>query len=432
MKYARDVTLTCPECLYNANPITATHCEHCGASLTRTSFPAVSSPTAPSPRSQAESSMTLDQQRFAKSLPPAKKRSRKTFGRWVLPLLLVLGATELLLLGLAWVFFRNQPMSPTGGIGSSLGNSPSISSSCIAPGSQQQDRAAYTQICSAMREVLGVPEGQFFYGGAMGAAAMRSPQVVKNILQHHPEFRLRYLDPLSAAPDSGTGIKMVLNGDLSFAESQRALREPEYNLAESRGFKLKQIPVAITGIVFYVNPGLKIKGLSYNQLQAIYTGRVNNWQELGGPNLAIVPVSQDQTVQGGNLSLLMEGLDPEEQRLADSVLKVRDTTTAMRRVASTPGAIGYGVQATSASQRTIRLIGVARGNSRNFVEPVTSNGKINKEVIRDGSYPLIQRIYVIVRADGTLDEVAGISYANLLLSKEGQQLVDSVGYTPIR
>jgi phosphate transport system substrate-binding protein len=377
--------------------------------------------------------MTLDQQRFAKSLPPAKKRSRKTFARWVLPLLLLLGATQLLLLGLAWVFFRNQPMSsPIGGIGLPLGNSQAISSNCIAPTSVQQDRTAYTQICSAMREVFGVPEGQFFYGGTMAAAAMRSPKVVSNISQAHPEFRLRYLDPLNIAPDSTTGIKMVLNGDLSFAESQRSLRDSEYNIAESRGFKLKQIPVAITGVVFYVNPQLRIKGLSYLQLQAIYTGQVSNWQELGGPSLPIVPVSQDQTVKGSNIGLLMDGLDPEDQKLSSTVVKVRDNTTAIRRVAATPGAIGYGIQAITVGQKSVRLIGVGRGSSKNYIEPFTPDGKINKDVIRNGSYPLIQRIFVIVRADGTLDEVAGTAYANLLLSKEGQQIVDAAGYASIR
>jgi phosphate transport system substrate-binding protein len=129
---------------------------------------------------------------------------------------------------------------------------------------------------------------------------------------------------------------------------------------------------------------------------------------------------------------LMDGLDPENQRLSSAVVKVRDNTTAIREVAGTPGAIGYGIQAITAGQKTIRLIGVGRGNSKNYIEPFTPEGELNKEVIRDGRYPLIQRIFVIVRADGTLDELAGVAYANLLLSKEGQQLVDTAGYVSIR
>jgi phosphate transport system substrate-binding protein len=389
----------CNNCTFDGNPETAEKCMICGYEL-RLGPPQLSG-------------KTLQPRDLLSELPFRVSRlNPKKYG-------------SLLLLSLAGLI-------GFGALGFTLVSRMSEANTCVAPSIVTSSNVSdYIQLCEKFQQVI-APKGQFFYGGAMGAAAMRSPKVVSNISQAHPEFRLRYLDPLNIAPDSATGIKMVLNGDLSFAESQRALRDSEYKIAESRGFKLKQIPVAITGVVFYVNPQLKIKGLSYLQLQAIYTGQVSNWQELGGPNLPIVPVSQDQTVKGSNIGLLMDGLDPENQRLSSAVVKVRDNTTAIREVAGTPGAIGYGIQAITVGQKTIRLIGVGRGNSKNYIEPFTPEGELNKEVIRDGRYPLIQRIFVIVRADGTLDELAGVAYANLLLSKEGQQLVDTAGYVSIR
>jgi uncharacterized membrane protein YfcA/ABC-type phosphate transport system substrate-binding protein len=304
--------------------------------------------------------------------------------------------------------------------------------SCMASNAISKDRATYLQICNAMQDVLNVPNGQFFYGGTMGAAALRSKSFLNEIQIAHPDFRLRYLDPLSVPPDSSTGIKMLLNGELSFAESQRPLRESEYRQAQARGFILKQIPIAITGAAFYTHPDLRLPGLSLEQLQAIYTGELTNWSEIGGPNLPIIPVSQDTDSTGSTLGLLFQDLPSDRQTLSASIHYVRDTTAAIRKVATTPGAIGFGTQAVVANQTSIRFVGLAKGRSRNYIQPILPNKQVNKTVLQDGSYPLMQRVFVVLREDGTLDELAGIAYANLLLSEKGQALIGQAGYLPIR
>jgi phosphate transport system substrate-binding protein len=44
----------------------------------------------------------------------------------------------------------------------------------------------------------------------------------------------------------------------------------------------------------------------------------------------------------------------------------------------------------------------------------------------------MQRVFVVIRQDDTLDELASIAYANLLLSEKGQALIGQAGYLPIR
>jgi uncharacterized membrane protein YfcA/ABC-type phosphate transport system substrate-binding protein len=305
-------------------------------------------------------------------------------------------------------------------------------SSCIASNAIAKDRATYLQICTAMQDVLNVPNGQFFYGGTMGAAALRSKSFLNEIQVAHPDFQLRYLDPLSIPPDSSTGIKMLLNGELSFAESQRPLRASEYHQAQARGFTLKQIPIAITGVAFYTHPDLHFPGLSLEQLQAVYTGALTNWSEIGGPDLPIIPVSQDTDSAGSTLSLLSRDLPSERQTLSEAIRYVRDTTAAIRKVAVTPGAIGFGTQAIIANQNSIRFIGLSKGQSTHYIQPILPNKQVNKTALQDGSYPLMQRVFVVIRQDDTLDELAGTAYANLLLSEKGQALIGQAGYLPIR
>jgi phosphate transport system substrate-binding protein len=132
------------------------------------------------------------------------------------------------------------------------------------------------------------------------------------------------------------------------------------------------------------------------------------------------------------MSLLLQGLPSQQQRLGKNVKIVRDTTAAIRTVARHPGSIGYGTQALVANQKTIRLLGLAKWRSRDYILPATANRQPNKKALHDESYPLIQRIFVVIRQDGTLDELAGVAYANLLLLQKGQASVERVGYLPIR
>ena len=289
----------------------------------------------------------------------------------------------------------------------------------------------YPKFYDSMEEVKDVPQGVFFYGGSIASAGLRSHRIISEMVKSQPQFHLSYIDPLNSPPDSEIGIQMVIDGQLSFAQSFRPLNQSEYDLANSRGFKLKQVPVAISGIAFYTHADIKLPGISLAQIAKIYTGELTNWKQLGGPNLPIVPVSQTPDAKAST-SFLLQRMPNELRLFSSSVKVVRDTTSAIRKVASTPGAISYGAQPLVVGQRTIRLLGLARGNSKNYVQPMTAFGAVNKQTLLDGSYPLIRRIFVVFREDGHLDELAGKAYVDLLLSTEGQRLIEEVGYLPIR
>ena len=287
------------------------------------------------------------------------------------------------------------------------------------------------QLKESLTEVNNVPQGAFFYSGAMASAGIRSQNILKNIAEAQPQFQIIYEDPLFVPPDSGKGIEMVIDGTVSFAESFRPLKQSEYDLAQSRGFELKQVPVATSAIAFYVNPELDLPGLSLEQIEQIYSGRVTNWKQFGGPDLPIVPISQDPDAKAST-SFLLQGMPGSEKQFGDNIEVVRDTTAAIRKVAQTPGAIGYGAQPLVVNQSTVEPIGLAKRGSQEYIQPVTNSGEINQQPILDGSYPLIRRIFVILREDGEIDELAGRAYVNLLLSQQGQDLINKAGYLPIR
>jgi phosphate transport system substrate-binding protein len=188
--------------------------------------------------------------------------------------------------------------------------------------------------------------------------------------------------------------------------------------------------VAIDGIALYVNPQLSILGLTVSQVKDIFTGTVTNWSQVGGPNLEIKPFSRDP--QDGGTPEYFEEKVMSEESLAESVQPyVRDTTDSLRQVASTPGGIGYATASEVCNQSLVRPLPLAKGETQTFVSPCQGK-QVNLADFANDAYPITRRLFVVIKRDGSSDEQAGVAYVDMLLSDEGQQLVEQAGLVPLR
>lgn len=279
-----------------------------------------------------------------------------------------------------------------------------------------------------MKAVPDVPQGLFSYGGAICFAALARDGMNEAIGHAHERFRLRYVEPKFSNRGYTTGIKMLLEGELSLAQNSRPLSNEELAVAKLRGFELESVPVAIDGIVFYVNPSLGIKSLSLQQLKDIYWGKIKNWQEVGGKNLPIVPISLEPKIDG-ILQLLME--EKNISQITDRAIMVRDYTRAIRKTASTEGAISYASSAILKGQSSIEPIALAATSNSPPISALLADGTVNLQAFEKNIYPLTRRLFVVIRRDGTPEEKAGIAYTNLVLSEEGQKIVRQAGFVPL-
>lgn len=286
-----------------------------------------------------------------------------------------------------------------------------------------------------------VPEGLFNYGGSTTWIPIHEP-TQQAIASAFPEFQLRYTLPSGTAPGSGTGINMLLDGQLSFSESSRPVKTEEFDAAQQRGFGLEQIPAAIDAIALAVHPNLGLDGLTVDQVQAIYTGAIQNWAELGGPDLPIRAYSRSPEA-AGTAQYFLESVVGSEN-YGENVIFVNDTTTGLREVLSNQGGIYYASAPELVNQCSIYAIPVAaQEQPDNFVAPfagawrsgqdcLSQPNTINNEAFRDSSYPLTRRLFVVVKVDDSRDEAAGRAYANMLLTAQGQTLIEEAGFVGIR
>ncbi|MEO0985194.1 MAG: substrate-binding domain-containing protein [Cyanobacteria bacterium J06639_14] len=335
-----------------------------------------------------------------------------------------------------WWFTRNNTVD----LGSlpEVGNSSSPNNPPSNPANAGSDSSNTENTGGTFADVQEVPSGLFSYGGSTTWAPVRGA-IDPVIRQAHPSFELRYTDPIGVPPGSGTGINMLLEKQLAFAQSSRPLNAEERQRAESEGYSLKELPVALEGIAIAVNPSLTIEGVTIDQLRGIYLGQLTNWSQLGGPDLPIVPVSRP--LEGGTVEFFVSAVLGGAP-LPGSVSTVNSTTEALRLVSSTPGSIYYASAPEVVGQCTVKPIAVGRQADQlvlPYVEPYVppencpaQRNQINGEALRSGNYPLTRRLFVIVREDGQPDQQAGEAYVNLLLTSQGQTLLNEAGFVAIR
>ena len=82
---------------------------------------------------------------------------------------------------------------------------------------------------------------------------------------------------------SGNGIKALLDGLTDIAMSSRDIKGSERELAAKKGVNPVRTAIAVDALVPVVNPRNAISELSLEQLKDIYTGKIANWKEVGGP-----------------------------------------------------------------------------------------------------------------------------------------------------
>ncbi|MCS6941365.1 MAG: substrate-binding domain-containing protein [Geminocystis sp.] len=288
-----------------------------------------------------------------------------------------------------------------------------------------------------------IPEGTWFYGGSTAWKKINktlNPRLKEVV----PQFHLTEKLPLNKPPGSGTGIAMLLDDKLTLAQSSRPLKKSEIEEANERGIKLGQTPVAIDGVVFVVNYNLGVEGLTIGQIRQIYGGKITNWRQLGGPNATIKPYTPPS--ESGATVILKEEI-MGDMPLAKTVQTFPTPAEAVKHIASEDIKQGGSIYLASAAnlipECDVKPLAIARDDSSPLIKPYQGElptsqqcrqqGRIaDYDAFRNEEYPLVRRLFVVYRDDDSLQARAGKAYVNLLLSDEGQKLIEKAGFIPIR
>jgi len=220
---------------------------------------------------------------------------------------------------------------------------------------------------------------------------------------------------------SGTGIAALLNGAVDLANASRAMKAVEFQAARERGYAPQEFIVARDAIAVVVHPSNPVNGLTLQQLADIYTGKITNWQAVGGADRPIVLLSRESN--SGTYVYFLEQVirqgDAQSQLLfSPETLLMPSSEGISAEVRQNPNAIGYdGLGYVTPDQK---MLGLARRDGDEYILP-------SVEAVNAATYPIARPLFIY-----TVNEPTGAikAYLDWILS-DGQALIPQLGFVPL-
>lgn len=211
------------------------------------------------------------------------------------------------------------------------------------------------------------------------------------------------------AGGSGTGLKQVSEGSVDIGNSDVFAKE---KLPEAKAAELVDHKVAVTVMAPVVSKeiGTNVKSLTKAQLQDIFTGKVTNWKDVGGPDEAVVLITRPST-SGTRALFTKYALDGKEE-LSNKSMETDDSGTLVQTVSQTKGAIGYVALSYLINNNTVTPLAI------DGVEPTLDN-------VYNGKYPVwgYEHMYTKGEATGAVK-----AFIDFIMSKDYSADIEKQGY----
>ena len=140
------------------------------------------------------------------------------------------------------------------------------------------------------------------------------------------------------AGGSGTGLKQVAEGSVNIGNSD-VPAEKKLPAEKAKGLVDHKVCTMTVATIINKDIADKVKSLTSQQLQDVFTAKVTNWKDVGGPDEPIVLVTRPTT--SGTRALFTELALAGQEEASNKSLETDDSGTLIQSVAQTKGAIGY-------------------------------------------------------------------------------------------
>jgi phosphate transport system substrate-binding protein len=216
---------------------------------------------------------------------------------------------------------------------------------------------------------------------------------------------------------SGVGLAAMQEGTTDIAQASRKMKMDEKLKMQEAGRAFKEVIIAYDALSVIVNPSNKVSQLTREQLEGIYTGKIKNWKDVGGDDMPITVYSRETS--SGTYEFFKEHV-MKNKNYASTALNMPATGAIVQSVSQTKGAIGY--IGLAYLEKTVKALKVSYNGGKTYVEPSLATAK-------DKSYPIVRPLFYYYLNTA---EKSAKPFIDFVLSAEGQKIVETEGYVPLK
>jgi phosphate transport system substrate-binding protein len=216
---------------------------------------------------------------------------------------------------------------------------------------------------------------------------------------------------------SGVGIAALMESTTDVAQSSRKIKFDEKQKLKQKGKSVTELIVAYDALAVIVNPSNKIKNLTRQQLEGIFTGKIKNWKELGGDDMKIIPYSRETS--SGTYEFFKENV-LKNKNYMNGIMSMPATGAIIQSVGQTKGAISY--VGLAYLNKNVKAIHVSYDDGKTFTEPSFANAK-------NGTYPVVRPLFYYYLTSAEKKVKAFLDY---VMSAEGQKIVSETGFITVK
>lgn len=249
-------------------------------------------------------------------------------------------------------------------------------------------------------------EGRIVIKGSNTIGEELAPRLIAEYKKEHPAivFELE-------SKGTAYGFGNLLAGPCDIAAASRVANQTELQLASSRGLELSEHVIGSYCVAVIVNAGSPVENLTRDQVRDIFTGAVQNWKDVGGPDAQIRLYIRDP-ISGTHLGF--RELAMENQPYGPNPNVFTNYAGITQAVAQDANGIGYSSLdlANKAGIKAVSIGGVA---------PTGAAVKTNQY-----PYARVLRLYT-KKGKETL---AVSEFVQFVESARGQVIVEQMGFVP--
>jgi ABC-type phosphate transport system substrate-binding protein len=219
----------------------------------------------------------------------------------------------------------------------------------------------------------------------------------------------------------------------------------------------QKVIIAHDAIAVVVNPKLPVKSLTMDDLRNIITGNVTDWKNIPNANLtSSIPIHVYYRHEGTTEFLkdtLPKNLgDKNKAFKGKNFFELTDPksrlTEAKNKVQNDPGGVYFVTASQAVAPCEFKPIPIIDDHKTMAIAPYQDQlipgynsgicaskqkqkpDKVNTQAIKNGTYPLIRPIYLVLRTDDQKAREWGEYYLKVLKTDEGKKLILETGLVP--